>query len=393
MAQDTLARLRVIDREILKNVVRQDMQSSAFEINSWQVEPLGHVVMNQATGGLFRFSGSGSDDQGERPWNVVLKVVNHPPDSEKIDRQSSGYWKREILACQSCMLKDLPGPIAVPCCYGVIENPEQTWIWMEHIVESAPKHWKFEHFAFAAHELSRFNAAFLNGAPLPTNPWLCNGFYQDWFMDGGFWQVHMNPASQDNAWEGPIVQKYFSTTLQERIMGLWGEKQRFIAALERLPQVFCHHDYHRRNLMIRKNADGANQVIALDWNFTGRGAIGIDLGQLVALSLFFYEREPYEAEALYNQCFEAYQAGLEEAGWGSQLEAARLGSLIPAAICTGLILPSFAYWYTIPGYYKDTAFEQFGRAEDEMVSGWVALSEFSLQCAEQVRHILEQRSW
>ena len=393
MTQETLRQLQLIDPEILTGVVRQNMQNSAFEITGWQVEPFGHVVMNPTTGGLFRFSGSGRDEQGERPWNVVLKAVNHPQEPEENGLQSSNYWKREILACQSCLLEDLPGPIAVPRCYGVVENPDQTWIWMEHIIESTPKHWEFEHYAFAAHELSRFNAAFLNHAPLPTYPWLCSGFYQDWFKDGGFWQVHVDTSRQGNAWEGLVVRKYFATTLQERIQGLWGERQRFLAALDRLPQLFCHHDFHRRNLMIRKNGNGSNQVIAVDWNFTGHGAIGIDLGQLVAMSLLYFEREPHEAEALYNHCFEAYQAGLEEAGWGSQLEAARLASLISAALGLGLVLPALTYWYTEPGHLEDTATAQFGRAQDEMVSGWVTLFEFCAQCATQARQILDKRGW
>jgi hypothetical protein len=397
MTLNTLEQIRSIDPGTLTDVVRQDQSSPAFEILQWQVGPIGHVVMNPMTGGLFRFSGLGRDPAGtreDRTWSVLLKILIHPGGEEKEqDQQAGTYWKREILACQSCLLEGLPGPLTAPRCYGVIEKTNQTWIWMEYIIEAAPRRWEMDHFAFAARELSQFNAFYLNRNPLPDAPWLSRGFHQLIAAEDGLWHSLMNPDNPQNSWKAKVVQTHFSWILRERILEVWAEKERLLSALDRLPQVFCHNDYHRRNLMIRSRVNGStqndlNQLVGVDWNFSGIGAVGSDLGQLVGMSLFFFERDPADAEELLARCFEAYQAGLASAGLENIALQARLGCLISIALWPGFVLPSFAHGYTEMEPFRGTAEAQFGRSEGDMVAGWAELSEFCMDCAGEARQIL-----
>jgi hypothetical protein len=384
MQNDLPDELALIDRNVLVEAVRQDQRSQDFEISDWAVESIDHVRMNDNTGGLYRFCGLGRDKQGEREWVVVLKIAMKGEEH----RQTAAYWRRE-----ECLLDNLPGPIAAPRCYGVTEYPDRIWIWMEHIVEDTPKRWELEHYAFVAEELSNFKAAYLEGKPLPDFPWLCSGFFHELIADNGFWHSFMDPDSPNNAWGAESVKAHFPSRLRGRIDRLWREKTRFLASLDRLPQVFCHNDFHRRNLMIRSAPDRTQEVMCLDWHFSGNGPVGGDLGWLVGGSLFYFEREPWEARELYNRCMDAYQAGLEKAGLESYLDLARLGCLISTAIMPGMVLPAFALGFTEVDFYRNTAQAQFGRSGDEMVSGWATVAEFCMDCADQARQTLAKLGW
>ena len=66
MPEDLLATLQAIDPIRLTNVVRQDQRSPAFEITNWSVKRLSDKgIINPD--GLWIFTGTGRDSQGERP--------------------------------------------------------------------------------------------------------------------------------------------------------------------------------------------------------------------------------------------------------------------------------------------------------------------------------------
>src|SRR3712207_7779326 len=68
----------------------------------------------------------------------------------------------------------------------------------------------------------------------------------------------------------------FPYTTLFRSRRLWEERERFLTALDRLPQTFCHHDAFRRNLLVRRGPEG-EELVALDWTQTGHGAVGQEL--------------------------------------------------------------------------------------------------------------------
>ncbi len=103
-----LDKLRLVESTLLADVVRKDQRSQSFEIQDWSVQKLSHQGAVNPDG-LFRFSGQGSDSKGSRPWSVVLKIVKDP--GGNVDSSFNSYWKREVLAYQSGLLANLPGPL------------------------------------------------------------------------------------------------------------------------------------------------------------------------------------------------------------------------------------------------------------------------------------------
>jgi hypothetical protein len=386
MNPDLPVTLQALDPGALADIVRQDQRNPAFEILDWTVQPLHHEKIIATTGGLYRFSGSGRDGGTTTPWALVLKIINKPT-RECQDLREWCYWKRELLAYQSGLLADLPGGLVAPRCYGMTEHDDGGWLWLEHIVESTGRRWSLEHYRHAAHQSGRFGSAFLSGAPLPDHPWLSAPFFRSVFADDGFWAAYMNPESPENAWQGRLVGRAFDEPLRSRVLRLWDEKHEFFAAIDRLPQVLCHNDLHRRNLMLRKSADGQEELVALDWAFCGPGAVGADMGELVATSVYFFEVDPADADALEATVFEAYLAGLREAGWSGDSRLARLGYTSSVALWMGATLPGWAALMLGEGSEINTT-SMFGRPAEELLAGWATLAEFSLDRANEARSLM-----
>ena len=53
-------------------------------------------------------------------------------------------------------------------------------------------------------------------------------------------------------------------------------------------------------------------MISLDWAFTGPGAVGNDLGELVGNSMYFFDYDPYDVETLEATLLESYLAGIAD---------------------------------------------------------------------------------
>jgi Ser/Thr protein kinase RdoA (MazF antagonist) len=152
---------------------------------------------------------------------------------------------------------------------------------MEHIVDSSNAVWTVDQYAFAAHELGRFNGRCFVNNSLPDYPWLCKGYVP----------TKTDPWPPHHAWENPFVSQAFSDQTHDRILRLWDERTRFYDALERLPQTFSHYDFHRRNILIRRQEDGSDQIVAIDWAWAGYGALGADLYSVVGGSALVFELE------------------------------------------------------------------------------------------------------
>jgi hypothetical protein len=388
MFQDTLAHLQQLDPALLTDIVRQDQRSPTFELLDWSVAPLSHEKIIDTTGGLYRFSGHGQDGDGARPWSVVVKIVNHPPGEMCQSPREWCYWQREPLAFQSGMLAALPGPVRAPRCYGVTGREGGGWLWIEHIAESTGRRWSLADFERASFHLGRFGGAFLKGSPLPEAPWLGEPFFRSVFADGAWWAQHMATNTPESIWSHPLVQRAFSPDLRRRVLEIWADKYRFFDALDRLPQVLCHNDCHRRNLMWRKDENGQEELIVLDWAFCGPGGVGMDIGELVASSTYFFDSEPADVAELERAVFDGYIAGLRAAGWRGEKDLVRLGYTACAALWMGATLPGWTAVMLDPASGVNTA-AMYGRPAEDVLTGWVTLTKFLLDRADEARQLMQ----
>src|SRR5260370_13375229 len=74
----------------------------------------------------------------------------------------------------------MQGDLVAPGCFGAVEQPDGTgWLWLEEIKDTTGPRWPLAQYGLAAHLLGGFNGAYAAG-PLPSNPWLSNGWVRAW---------------------------------------------------------------------------------------------------------------------------------------------------------------------------------------------------------------------
>lgn len=383
MSAELPSAVQQIERHDLLDPVRRQQHSPDFEIDEWQVAPIGRGKVMVTTGGLFHFSGQGHDQTNTCEWSLVLKILNKPG-GDCLEPDEWCYWKREMLAFDSDLLASLPQGFKAPQSYGTKEHEDSAWVWMEYLVEAAARTWSLEHYQWAAHSAGRSAAAYLTGHPMPDYPWF-PAFFRSAGRKGGFWASTLDPKNPESVWHDPFVQQHFGDPLRSKILSIWTDLDHFCNIQDRLPQVLCHNDFHRRNLMWCHNSQGQEELIALDWAYVGLGALASDIGFLVASSMFFIELDPNDAEALEAAVMEGYLAGLAEAGWQGDSRLLRLGYLLSANLWTGARLPTSTWWM------QQDAFDEvavFGYPAEQLVRKWVTLTEFLMTRADEARDLI-----
>ena len=377
MNTDQLQTLAALDSTRLMEIVRRAQASPRFEIGSWDVRHLSSDGMINPEG-LFLFSGQGHDERGQLPWSVVLKAIqSHTPEPDLSD---AWHWKREYWAMESGLLSKLPGPLVPPRCYGVEEQPDGAWIWMEHILDRSPRRWGIAEFVFAAEQLGRTTGAWLSSGTKLDYPWLSHGLAHTW-AEG------LEPSEE--VWTNEYVSKVWSSNMRERLMAIWAERARLNAALERLPQTFAHFDSQRRNLMIRARPNGEDELVAVDWAWCGIGPIGADAAILIGNSMILYEANPKLGAQLDEAVFLAYLAGLRTAGWTGSKDEVRLAYAATNALFCGVTAPHLLSIVTHPERIASSK-ENFGLDISGFIEHAVQLGNFGLELGEEALRLMER---
>jgi len=110
-----------------------------------------------------------------------------------------------------------------------------------------------------------------------------------------------------------MVRESFPPASRETFRRLLASRERWIVAMDRLPQTLSHLDAFRANLLSRHRA-GTTETVAVDWSFFGIAAFGAEIAQLVMATLF-YHGEPLEPTELAAASLDGYAAGLADAGF------------------------------------------------------------------------------
>ena len=172
-----------------------------------------------------------------------------------------------------------------------------------------------------------------------------------------------------------------------RHLHLAADKDVFLATLQRLPQVLSHFDYQRRNLFIRENNASPKELVAIDWEFCGRGAIGSDLCPLILGSIVLFEFPFHSLAELETAACKAYIEGLRDAGWAGPAHLARIGYLIYSSLWFTLAFPGGVAWWSADEQ-KSFAMQQFGIAGDDLAKAYAIMFPALLDRADEARLLI-----
>ena len=162
-----------VHQAMLTPLVQSALNSDTAEVLDWDCERLyGGIGLGTA---IYLCSGVGHDRGQKVPWSLILKTLCPAEDNASVSAWN--YYRREADAYESGWLDDLPGGLAAPRCFGVVEQPDGTcWIWLENVQDEIGPQWPTEHYGLVARHAGQLNGAYLVERSLPSWPWLSSGW-------------------------------------------------------------------------------------------------------------------------------------------------------------------------------------------------------------------------
>ena len=132
----------------------------------------------------------------------------------------------------------------------------------------------------------------------------------------------------------PLIRRMFPPDILSALLTMWDERSWYLDQLDRLPRTLCHMDAFRRNLFRTGNLgdSGDASTIAIDWAFTGHGAVGEDLAPFVVASLALGGPGPEVAAGIEQAAIDGYLSGLASSGVDIDERFVRHGYGLAAAL-------------------------------------------------------------
>jgi hypothetical protein len=339
---------------------------------------------------LYRVAGTAVDG-GRRPveWSMVIKVLTLDQlnfQSISTDQSAWDYWKREWHVYRSPWQQQLPGPLVAPKCLATGEiltetGSELAWIAVEDLRALDHRPWPVTQFREVARHLGIFNADYLNGRPLPTDPWLSRDWLRSW-TEQAEPLVERLPAVSNH----PVAGRIFTPDLIDDLSELWDQREKLYEALDQLPQTLCHNDVFPRNLFVRGNGR-AKQSVAIDWAFCGQGPVGQELAVLVGGTQAFMESRPERWDDLERDCLDGYAEGLRQTGWKGSDEIL-LGYLLSIVLHFGIGALPPILGVTLTTEHHDLIERRFGCSYDKCIANGAAAFQFQQRRIHQARALL-----
>jgi hypothetical protein len=277
------------------------------------VEPLRHGQGNAATGGIWRVRGSAG--------TAILKVARRPvgPDPAKAFPTSHepthwNYWRREALAYETGLAATAyaGAGITAPALLGTSTRPDGgVALWLANVVGTGGFDWPVPRLARFARELGAAQAGW--AGRVPATEWLSRRWLAQYVAEAPNWLGPGDPA----VWDHPNLAPW-PAPVRARLRELWAGRHRILAVAEAAERTLCHLDVWPANL-----TDDFGASVLLDWSFTGEGAVGEDLANLIIDSFTDGLMDMARLPELAETAVDGYLAGLRDGGWAGSPDAVR----------------------------------------------------------------------
>ncbi len=383
MNRDAISYVDYLDDATWQRLVGVLLDSDGVEILSRHSQEI-FVGIGAGTR-LYRVAGKAVDG-GRRPveWSMVVKVLTLDQlnfQSISTDQSAWDYWKREWHVYRSPWQQQLPGPLVAPRYLATGEilaetHNELAWIAMEDLRALDHRPWPAGQFREVARHLGIFNADYLNGRPLPTDPWLSRDWLRSW-TELAEPLVERLPAVSSH----PVAGRIFTPDLIDDLIELWDQRETLYEALDQLPQTLCHNDVFPRNLFVRDEGR-PEQSVAIDWAFCGQGLVGQELAVLVGATQAFMESRPERWDDLERDCLDGYAEGLERI----RRDPPRLPLSIVLHFGIGALPPTLGA--TLTTEHHDLVERRFGCSYEEFVGNVAAVMQFQQRRIHRARALL-----
>lgn len=319
------------DVEYLVRSVQKLLEEPDAVIQSWEVEPINPGRLNFTTSGIYRIRGTATAAGALLSWSLILKCIK-PDSAEKEDVTYHNYWKREAEIFSSGILDHLPGRIIAPRCFSVQYRLDHTiGLWMEDVFcHSKCDHvWPLDDWGWIAERLGEFHGAYLTGAPLPQQEWICPSWLKSWVR--GCRQY------------APVIQKQAHSIWQW--FNQYSEQlDKVINTLDQLPRVLSHQDLGQGNIFMPTERLDDSVLTLIDWQFMSISGVGEELGKLFGVNASLGHIAAEDIFTAKEEMFDRYMYGLRTAGWMGDERLARYGYCVAIAARSMWEVPEWLKW-------------------------------------------------
>jgi thiamine kinase-like enzyme len=118
-------------------------------------------------------------------------------------------------------------------------------------------------------------------------------------------------------WDHPNVAAWPGQA-RRRLAQLWTDRDSLVAITESAERTLCHLDVWPANLV-----DDAGTSVLLDWSFTGDGAVGEDVANLIVDSFTDGLMDVALLPELAERATDGYIHGLRDGGWSGSADSVR----------------------------------------------------------------------
>jgi len=276
-------------------------------------EPLRHGLGNAATGGIWRVRGT--------VGSAILKVARLPaaadpalafPTSDEPDHWN--YWRREALAYQTGLAATVyaDAGIAAPALLEANTRADGgIELWLADIGGTAGWDWPVPRLARFAYELGVTQARW--AGRVPDLEWLSRRWLAQYLSEG----PPRFALVEDADWDHPSV-AVWPAGVRRRLRELQAGHARLVAIAEAAEQTLCHLDVWPANLI-----DENGTSVLLDWSFTGEGAVGEDVANLIIDSCTDGLMDAALLPEIAESATDGYVRGLRDGGWPGSSDAVR----------------------------------------------------------------------
>ncbi|HEU5331975.1 MAG TPA: phosphotransferase, partial [Actinocrinis sp.] len=295
-------------------------------------EELTHNQGNQATGGIWRVSGPRG--------RAILKIGTGAGTGTERWRTSDdprhwNFWRREYLAYSSGFADSVyaEAGIRAPALLFGEDRPDGSLaLWLEDVAGPPGISWSVAELAGFARRLGAAQARWAGRDP--GQPWLSRRWLRGYLNA----YAGANPDLATVPWDHEAALRMWPAKLRETLRGLWEHRESVLAVAESSPRTVCHLDVWPMNLIAPD--DGARQAVLLDWSFTGQGALGEDISNLIIDSVADGLIAPDLLPEIAATVPEAYLDGLRSGGWSGPADAVRTAIAATGAAKYSWIAPA-----------------------------------------------------
>jgi hypothetical protein len=283
-------------------------------------EPLDYDLFH-AGRTLTRITGRAETAGGSTEWRIIEKVTEGP---DKVSAYLYDNGLREFRAYESGILADLAPRVFAPHVYGQeTASDGRLTLWLEDVAVDARPLSSGADIVAAARDLGRMAGRWTGS--VPDHDWLFRGWLDR----------HGQPEAVGAA-VGRLEPLRGSKEIEDRVgwridqaIDLIEQQAWYRDVLEGLAQTLCHHDAVGANVY-RRQRDGRDETVLIDWESVGPGPIGADLASLLFASARRGDVPADLIPGVLDDALTSYADGLEEAG--ASVDRATLPLGLDAAI-------------------------------------------------------------